>query len=209
LGQRATNHRAFWWKMTYKDQASYDSTPPCKKTRSCVWHGSLIECIQTRHGLHFTAPNARATGKELHWNVWHDSFICVTWPVHMWHMTHSNVWHDQFTCVTWLVLVHICNTTRSYVWHDSLIKCIHTRHGVHLLHCYKRQGNGQRAAPHPHWKRPRNSSWIFRCLSPLLALQSPHPYEKQRINHSLFPFPPLSLLSMTLSHTLCAAYSRA
>jgi len=26
--ERATNYRAFFWKMTYKDKASYDSTPP-------------------------------------------------------------------------------------------------------------------------------------------------------------------------------------
>jgi len=37
--------------------------------------------------------------------VWHDSFICVTWLVHMCDMTRSYVWHDSFICVTWLIHV--------------------------------------------------------------------------------------------------------
>ena len=35
--QRATNYRALLRKITYKDKASYDSTPPCMN-ESCVWH---------------------------------------------------------------------------------------------------------------------------------------------------------------------------
>jgi len=54
-----------------------------------------------------------------HSYVCHDSFICVTWLIHMCDMTQSYVWHDSFICVTWLI--HICDRTRSYVWHDSFI----------------------------------------------------------------------------------------
>jgi len=49
--------------------------------------------------------------------VWHDSFIFVTWLIHMCGMTHSYVWHDSFICVTWLI--HTGDMTHSYVWHDS------------------------------------------------------------------------------------------
>jgi len=38
-----------------------------------------------------------------HSYVWHDSFICVTWLIHMCDMTHSYVWHDSFICVTWFI----------------------------------------------------------------------------------------------------------
>ena len=50
-----------------------------------------------------------------------DSFICVTWLIHMCDMTHSYVWHDSsngcsslygndsFICVTWLI--HMCDMT--------------------------------------------------------------------------------------------------
>jgi len=34
-------------------------------------------------------------------------------------MTHLYVWHDSFICVTWLI--HMCDMTHSYVWHDSFI----------------------------------------------------------------------------------------
>ena len=40
--------------------------------------------------------------------VWHDSFIYVTWRIHMCGMTHSCVWHGSFICVTWLT--HMCDT---------------------------------------------------------------------------------------------------
>jgi len=95
---------------------------------------------------------------------WHDSFVtwhidmscgmhrdlcdmtCVTWLIHMCHMTHSYawhenlirdlfmscevhwdlcdmahscLWHDSSICVTWLI--HMCDTSQSYVWHDSFI----------------------------------------------------------------------------------------
>jgi len=41
--------------------------------------------------------------------VWHDTFMCVTWLIHICDMTHSYLWHDSFICVTW----------RIHVWHDS------------------------------------------------------------------------------------------
>ena len=65
-------------------------------------------------------------------------FICGTWLIHMWDMTHSHVGHDSFIhveglfvcsvthlyvghdpfkCVTWLI--HRCDMTPSCVWHDS------------------------------------------------------------------------------------------
>jgi len=45
--------------------------------------------------------------------LWLDSFICVTWPIHMCDMTNSYVWHDSFICVTWLI--HMCDMTHSYM----------------------------------------------------------------------------------------------
>ena len=44
-------------------------------------------------------------------------FICGTWLIHMWDMTHSCVGHD--ICVTWLIDER--ETMQSYVWHDSFI----------------------------------------------------------------------------------------
>ena len=41
----------------------------------------------------------------------HDSFICVTWLIHMCDMTHSYQRHDSFICVTWFI--HIRDMTHS------------------------------------------------------------------------------------------------
>jgi len=48
--------------------------------------------------------------------LWHDSFMRVTWLIHVCATTHSCVWHDSFMCVTWLI--HACDMTHSCVWHD-------------------------------------------------------------------------------------------
>ena len=77
--------------------------------------------------------------------MWHDSFTCETWQIHvcvmnhscviwlihMCDMTHSyvtlqyldvfscNVFLESFTCVTWHI--HVCRMAHPYVWHDSLL----------------------------------------------------------------------------------------
>ena len=52
----------------------------------------------------------------------HDSFICVTWLIHMCHMTHSYVRHDSFICVTWLN--HMCDMAHYYVWSLLIHTCV-------------------------------------------------------------------------------------
>jgi len=66
--------------------------------------------------------------------VWHDSFICVTWRIHMWDMTHLYVWHDSLICVTWLI--HLCDMTHSYVWHDAFICVTWLIHMCVMTHSY-------------------------------------------------------------------------
>jgi len=68
----------------------------------------------------------------IHLFMWHDSFICVTWLIHMCDRTHLYVWQDSFICVTWLIHmydIYMCDRTHSYVWHDSFInvtRLVHT-----------------------------------------------------------------------------------
>ena len=66
--------------------------------------------------------------------VWPDSFICVTWLIHMCDMTNSYVWHDSFICVTWLI--HMCDMPHSYVWHDSSICVTWLIHTCDMTHSY-------------------------------------------------------------------------
>jgi len=44
--------------------------------------------------------------------VWHDSFISVTWLIHVCSMTHSYVWHDSFMCVAWPMHISVCTNPR-------------------------------------------------------------------------------------------------
>jgi len=83
--------------------------------------------------------------------VRHDSFICKTWLIHMWHTTHSYVTHDSVMCMTWPIhmwastrrsdarrasqrcetwLIHTWDMTHLYARHDLFI--CHTR----LIHRY-------------------------------------------------------------------------
>jgi len=76
-------------------------------------------------------------------SVWHDSFTCMPWLLHICDVPPSYVWHDVFIRVTWLFhiwdmtpsrtpprkgcllsvtwLIHVCAATPPYVWHDSSV----------------------------------------------------------------------------------------
>jgi len=69
-----------------------------------------------------------------HSYVWRDSFICVTWLIHVCDMTHSYVWHDSFIYVTWLI--HMCDMTHSYMSHDSFICVTWLNPMCDMLHPY-------------------------------------------------------------------------
>ena len=72
-----------------------------------------------------------------HSSVWRDSFICVTWLIHMCDVTHSYVWRDSFLGVTWLI--HMCDMTHSYVWHDSFLCVTWLIHMCDVTHQYVRR----------------------------------------------------------------------
>jgi len=46
-------------------------------------------------------------------SLWHDSFMCVAWLIHVCDEIHSWVWYDSFMCVTWLI--HAWDTPHSCV----------------------------------------------------------------------------------------------
>jgi len=64
--------------------------------------------------------------------VWLDSFMCVTWLIHVCDMTYSSVWHDSFMCVTWLI--HMCDMTYSYEKHDSFTCVPCSVHVCDMMH---------------------------------------------------------------------------
>ena len=72
--------------------------------------------------------------------VWHDSFTCETWRMHMWDMTRSHVNFDSFNvpqqsalvCVTWLIhrwdVAHVHLGHDSFTCETSLIQCAATKY---------------------------------------------------------------------------------
>ena len=147
--KRAINYRALLQEMTYKDKASYGSSPLC----ICItWliHMCNMTHSHVRHDA-FTCPTRLFNMCDMtwlnhvcdmtHWHVWHDSSIptlcmCMPWLIHICAMTHSHVRHDSFTCVT--RFFNICDMTHTHVWHDWLIYMtwlIHTDIGaINFLH---------------------------------------------------------------------------
>jgi len=84
-----------------------------------VWHDSSIHMFNGE--THVTlAPMLTFICVTLfvtHSCVWHDSFMCVTWLIHMCDMTHSYVWHDSFICVTLCVRFHVSHDSEWVMSH--------------------------------------------------------------------------------------------
>jgi len=91
--------------------------------------------------------------------LWRDSFMRMTWLIHMcdttrsyvghvscvraacliraYGMAHSYEWHDLFICVTWLM--HVCDMTPVHAWHDSSTRVTWHIHRSGMPHSYKWQ----------------------------------------------------------------------
>jgi len=123
------------WCCTYEWVMSYIgcvAVVPCMRTQRVMPH---------MNKSHHTNEWVRNNVDRL--NVWHDSFICVMWLIHVWHdslgahaRNHGDTpyeWHASFICATWLI--RMCDIMHSYVWHGLLIYVtwlIHTCDMTHL-----------------------------------------------------------------------------
>jgi len=79
---------------------------------SCSENVFYWECVILR--MHLNADTCRSHRLIHMCDMTHsctcrDSFICVTWLIH--------VCRGSFICVTWHI--YVCDLTHSYVWHDS------------------------------------------------------------------------------------------
>jgi len=118
----------------------------CDMIYSYVWLDSFMCVISLFHDLFCR-----------HLYVRHDSFVRVTWIMHVCDMTYffayfagaivihicdiiySYVWRDSFMCMTWLAhyLFHT-GDCHSYVWHDSFICVTWLIHMCDMTHLYVR-----------------------------------------------------------------------
>ena len=91
------------------------------------------------------------TQVKTHSYVWHDSFICVPWLIHMCAMTHSYVCHDSFMQVksnlggsfifrcrsVWKhVYSHVTHMNESFHTYKWVISHIWMSHGTHMNESY-------------------------------------------------------------------------
>ena len=124
----------------------------CDMTPSCVKR-ELLLCMPWR--IH--------TRDETHLYVWYnsfiiylqcsyarrDSFIGLTWRIHMCGVAYSYVWRDSFVCVTWPI--HMRDSARSYVWHDSFMCATHTWL-IHVCDAHVRRDSLTRVTWHIHMR---------------------------------------------------------
>ena len=84
-----------------------------ENTATWLIHMCAMTCLYVRHTHSITSVAKILTRSSVVSIQRHDSFICVTWLIHMcvtWliymrDMTHLYVWHDSFICVPWRVLM--------------------------------------------------------------------------------------------------------
>jgi len=125
----------------------------CDMTHSCVWY-VLSVCVTLLNMCDKCLKIICATWLASKLFVRHDSWI---WPVYMCGMTQyvwrvpRSVWHDSFICATWLI--HVCDmpcvyvrrdstcvtsVSKSCLRHDSFIRATWLIHTCDMTHSYVR-----------------------------------------------------------------------
>jgi len=91
-----------------------------------MWRAAprLVCALELRRFANSTRPTVMFAMTRLSCDMTHSSY--VTWCIHMSGVTPSHVWHDSFTCVTWLVHMLTWLLPHSY---DDAPRC-HVTYGV-------------------------------------------------------------------------------
>ena len=128
----------YMWHDVFDSAAGYTEVSVLVLVSACerqalgdVWH-DRSQALNKHSQAQVTSTSTRRCA------TW--SFNCVIWLIHLCDMTHSYVWHDSFICVTcpihaggWFICVtwriHMCDMTHSYVWHDAFM-CVTWR--IHM-----------------------------------------------------------------------------
>jgi len=76
-------------------------------------------------------------------NVSRDIFICVTWLLRLYEMTHAHAWHDLSVCVTWLMymfcvtrLLRLYEMTHAHACQDLFVCVTWLIHTSKMAHSY-------------------------------------------------------------------------
>jgi len=134
MGHESSCHTYGWARIRFLSQKDYESHRDMRQ--DCFGCTTWIEYervevsfakepykradILQKRPSHVTRMYASCRTCDMtHVYVWHDSFIHVTWLIHMCDMTHSYMWHDSYVCVTWII--RTCDMTHACAWHDGCI----------------------------------------------------------------------------------------
>jgi len=115
FGKRATNYRALLRKMTYKDKASYASSPPC----------IIYMCFVTYSYVSHALPPPQCWTRET-LTTWRYLYV---WIMYMCYMCYMWV---CYMCYTWMYVLHVL-----YVSHDvTLFICVTSLNMCDSIHIY-------------------------------------------------------------------------
>jgi len=110
----------------------------CGMTYSYIWNDSFIcdmthspenfaqlaclmhTCDETHSNVWYGCMRAFCANHATHLCVEYDTFLSVTWRIHMCDMTHSCVWNEAFLYVTWPI--HMFDMTHSHTWLDVFLR---------------------------------------------------------------------------------------
>ena len=121
--KRATKYRSLVWKITYKDKGSYESSPPCTTTGRRI-HRSIVLRLPLSSPTWYVYRDSFKCVTCL--------IMCVTWLIQMCEMTHSNVWHasscvwhDSFICMPWLIHMYTMTPLHDvFLSTSSVFRCL-------------------------------------------------------------------------------------
>ena len=158
----------FFCQKTHSNRGSlYIADTPCWCWWCSVLHEGLVPYPRTWHVCDLKHSRAR-----------HDSFICVTWLIHMCQMIclhvsleshlyacdakHSRLWHGSLKCVTWLFqMSFIC-----VAW--ILLTCHMTYSDVRRDPCRCVTYLAKQSNPFPHFRCAHFETWlIYMCACAL------------------------------------------
>ena len=104
--KRATNYRAYLRKMTYKDKASYRSSPPCI-TRFDVEDLSYYDFMIFRHEID--------SGSISTYHRFDIPISCLTHWVDNW------MWNRAYWVDIWMWRILGCHIYISQIWHPNIL----------------------------------------------------------------------------------------
>ena len=127
--KRATNSKALLWKMTYKDKASYESTPPCSSLSAkeplitglfCgKWPIKIRHPMNLRHPVHKGECNIATSALRLH----KGEYNIATSALHL-HRGECNT----------------CSALDIHTKESEMCICIHTQKRVQCVYVYTHKG---------------------------------------------------------------------